>query len=176
MKTHLGLIASLVLLIATPLWAHHPAEDILDDEIYAMIDDNVADTPHATLTFDDMGNTIITTESVSDAEDLLSSSLLAAFSLLGDLDQQVETAADALLYFSEQTADSNLPEEPLTLTITYGPYIEPDDQDVLDTIAAIPDGLGEGGIARGMGHLIMMEDPQGLAEACLGFLRRRQIV
>jgi len=98
-----------------------------------MIDDNVADTPHATLTFDDMGNTIITTESVSDAEDLLSSSLLAAFSLLGDLDQQVETAADALLYFSEQTADSNLPEEPLTLTITYGPYIEPDDQDVLDT-------------------------------------------
>lgn len=133
MKTHLGLIASLVVLIATPLWAHHPAEDILDDEIYAMIDDNVADTPHATLTFDDMGNTIITTESVSDAEDLLSSSLLAAFSLLGDLDQQVETAADALLYFSEQTADSNLPEEPLTLTITYGPYIEPDDQDVLDT-------------------------------------------
>lgn len=50
------------------------------------------------------------------------------------------------------------------------------DQDVLDTIKAIPNGLAEGGIAKGMGHLIMMEDPDGLAEACLGFLRRREII
>lgn len=50
------------------------------------------------------------------------------------------------------------------------------DQDVRDTMAAIPAGLAEGGIAKGMGHLIMMEDPQGLAAACLGFLRRRKII
>jgi len=50
------------------------------------------------------------------------------------------------------------------------------DQDVLDTLAAIPHGLAEGGIAKGMGHLIMMEQPERLAEACLGFLRRRGIL
>jgi len=47
---------------------------------------------------------------------------------------------------------------------------------VMDTIAAIPDGLAEGGIAKKMGHLIMMEEPELLAEACLGFLRRRKII
>jgi hypothetical protein len=36
--------------------AHHPAEDIVDEDIYLMIDENVADTPHADLVFDDMGN------------------------------------------------------------------------------------------------------------------------
>ena len=50
------------------------------------------------------------------------------------------------------------------------------DQDVLDTIDAIPDGLAEGGIAKGMGHLIMMEQPEKLAEACLTFLRGRKII
>ncbi len=50
------------------------------------------------------------------------------------------------------------------------------EQDVLDTLAAIPNGLGEGGIAKGMGHLIMMEQPERLAEACIGFLKRRQII
>jgi pimeloyl-ACP methyl ester carboxylesterase len=49
-------------------------------------------------------------------------------------------------------------------------------QAVMDTIAAIPDGLAEGGIAKGMGHLIMMEQPKKLAEACLDFLRRRSII
>ena len=36
-------------------FAHHPAADIVDPEIYEMIDENVADTPHADLVFDDMG-------------------------------------------------------------------------------------------------------------------------
>ena len=37
-------------------FAHHPAEDIVDEDVYLMIDENVADTPHADLVFDDMGN------------------------------------------------------------------------------------------------------------------------
>ena len=37
-------------------FAHHPAADNVDPEIYAMIDENVSDTPHADLTFDDMGS------------------------------------------------------------------------------------------------------------------------
>ena len=38
------------------VFAHHPAADIVDDEIYAMIDENVADTPHADLDLTDMGS------------------------------------------------------------------------------------------------------------------------
>lgn len=34
--------------------AHHPAADIVDPEIYAMIDENVSEV-HAEMTFDDMG-------------------------------------------------------------------------------------------------------------------------
>jgi pimeloyl-ACP methyl ester carboxylesterase len=50
------------------------------------------------------------------------------------------------------------------------------EQAVLDTIEAIPNGLAEGGIAKGVGHLIMMEQPKRLADACLKFLRGRQII
>lgn len=60
---------------AAPAFAHHPAADILDEEIYEMIDSMVADTPHATLDFEEMGagmtETTITTDSVNDMEDLI---------------------------------------------------------------------------------------------------------
>lgn len=36
--------------------AHHPAADIVDPDIYAMIDENVADSPHADLNLDDLGS------------------------------------------------------------------------------------------------------------------------
>jgi len=39
----------------TAAFAHHPAADIVDPDIYAMIDENVSDT-HAEMTFDDMGS------------------------------------------------------------------------------------------------------------------------
>ena len=35
--------------------AHHPAEDIVDEDIYLMIDENVSGTPHADLDFSSMG-------------------------------------------------------------------------------------------------------------------------
>ncbi|MDD3813995.1 MAG: hypothetical protein PHZ02_05060 [Desulfocapsaceae bacterium] len=74
-----------LVLAASPALAHHPAEDIVDPEIYAMIDEMVADTPHADLVFDDdMGTTTITTDSVSAAEDLIDDGLLAGLSLLDD--------------------------------------------------------------------------------------------
>lgn len=44
------------LLTSFSAFAHHPAEDIVDPEIYEMIDLNVADTPHADLDFTDMGS------------------------------------------------------------------------------------------------------------------------
>lgn len=66
-------MSSLVFAFASSTaFAHHPAADIVDPEIYAMIDENVADTPHADLTFDDMGGGNDTSPSMamSGAEDM----------------------------------------------------------------------------------------------------------
>jgi len=53
------LISTLICAVSSAsAFAHHPAADIVDPEIYAMIDENVADTPHAELTFDDMGSRV----------------------------------------------------------------------------------------------------------------------
>ena len=35
--------------------AHHPAADIVDADVYAMIESMVADTPHATMELEEMG-------------------------------------------------------------------------------------------------------------------------
>ena len=53
-----SLVATTVLMTfaSASAFAHHPAADIVDPEIYAMIDANVADTPHADLVLDDMGS------------------------------------------------------------------------------------------------------------------------
>ncbi len=64
-----------LILGSTGAYAHHPAADIVDEEIYEMIDSMVADTPHATLTFDEMGGstteTTVTTDSLDDLQDLI---------------------------------------------------------------------------------------------------------
>jgi hypothetical protein len=66
-----------MLLSGTTAFAHHPAADIVDEEIYAHIDSVVADTPHATMTFDEMGAgmsvTTITADSLREFEALISS-------------------------------------------------------------------------------------------------------
>jgi hypothetical protein len=93
-------------LVASPALAHHPAADMVDADIYAMIDELVSDTPHATLVFDDsMGmndTTTITVPSVSDAEDLIADYLLATLSLLDEdvtvsitFGEDVETDAES---------------------------------------------------------------------------------
>ncbi len=63
MKKIITTFALCLALAASPVLAHHPAADIVDPEIYEMIDNMVADTPHADLVFDDeMGTTTITTD------------------------------------------------------------------------------------------------------------------
>ena len=51
MKSVVKAAAIVSLFASAGAFAHHPAEDIVDPEIYEMIDDNVADTPHADLVF-----------------------------------------------------------------------------------------------------------------------------
>jgi len=48
-------LSTLALLIAsTQSYAHHPAVDMVDPEVYAMIEENISEV-HLAMTFDDMG-------------------------------------------------------------------------------------------------------------------------
>ena len=55
MNNLLKVAAIASLFASATAFAHHPAADIVDPETFEMIDENVEDTPHADLTFDDMG-------------------------------------------------------------------------------------------------------------------------
>ncbi len=67
MNTKPILIAiGLLLSITATAAAHHAAEGIVDEEIYAMIDEMIADTPHADLVFDDMPPAMLTADATND--------------------------------------------------------------------------------------------------------------
>ena len=90
------LMSSLVFAFASSTaFAHHPAADIVDPEIYAMIDENVADTPHADLTFDDMGGGMTDTTpstAMTGAEDMADAVDTEAMESI-DLLENVDTAS-----------------------------------------------------------------------------------
>ena len=75
MRKFMQLSALCIAMGAANVFAHHPAADIVDEDIYARIDSMVADTPHATLTFDEMGGgmteTSVTTGSLAEFETLV---------------------------------------------------------------------------------------------------------
>ena len=86
--------AAVLGLVAYPVIAHHAAEGIVDEEIYAMIDAMVADTPHADLDFSDMGGGSMQmdiTTPVTDLEDLVAAGLLRYVAMLdGDVTLTIE--------------------------------------------------------------------------------------
>ncbi len=53
---------------STAAFAHHPAADIVDPEIYAMIDENTSEI-HDAMTFDDMGGDTIDVGGVVQSRD-----------------------------------------------------------------------------------------------------------
>jgi len=55
MKRVLQVAAIASLFASVAAFAHHPASDVVDSEVFELIDENVADTPHADMSFDDMG-------------------------------------------------------------------------------------------------------------------------
>lgn len=75
--------------------AHHPTADIVDEEIYVMIDSMVADTPHADLVFADMGGGVseitLTTRTLTSLENMIDDGLLDYASMLdGDVDVGID--------------------------------------------------------------------------------------
>ena len=78
-------LTAAALLLALPAAAHHPAADVVDEEIYENIEAMVADTPHAEMVFDDMGGAesmTVTADSVGTLEGLISAGLLEELAAL----------------------------------------------------------------------------------------------
>ena len=77
MKKFLQSSVLVMFLSSASAFAHHPAADIVDEDVYARIDSMVADTPHATMTFDEMGAgmavTTITADSLREFETMVAS-------------------------------------------------------------------------------------------------------
>ena len=93
-------------------YAHHPAVDMVDAEIYIMISENVADTPHAELVFDETmgdGNDVSTIyiPTVTDAERMLRDGLLTNLSLLdGEVTLSIEFYPDSNEIFENTISES----------------------------------------------------------------------
>lgn len=68
MKKLTQLTALSFLLVGANAYAHHPAADIVDPEVYEMIDENISDA-HLALTFDDMGGNTTDAGSVMQGRD-----------------------------------------------------------------------------------------------------------
>lgn len=79
-----------MLCFSFPAFAHHPTEEMLDEELYAMIDEMVSDV-HAEMVFDENGVGMIEDITVEDADDLIKDGLLdAAAALDGDVTVTIE--------------------------------------------------------------------------------------
>jgi hypothetical protein len=63
--------AFVLALSAAPVLAHHPAADMVDEDIYANIETMVDDTPHAAMTFDEMGGGMTETTVLFDSLDAM---------------------------------------------------------------------------------------------------------
>ncbi len=76
----------LISAVSMTAFAHHPAADVVDEEIYQTIDTMVADTPHADLTFDSMGGDTteisITSRSIVELDNLLDDGLIDYVAML----------------------------------------------------------------------------------------------
>ena len=102
-------------LVAFPVIAHHPAADIVDEEIYAMIDEMVSDTPHAEMVFDDMGGGMTQVDisaQVRELESMIDDGLLSYTALLdGDVTLSIDFISGKMVSVTiiqvEDPADSD---------------------------------------------------------------------
>jgi len=89
-------VTGLVCLMAFGVaYGHHAAEGIVDAEVWEMIDALVADTPHATMTLDDLGGGMmeltIQTPTVRSMENMIDDGLLTYLAMLdGEVTLRIE--------------------------------------------------------------------------------------
>lgn len=92
------LVLFLLTLFSSISYAHHPAADVVDADIYEMIDSMVADTPHAEMTFDDMGSsmeTTVTSSSIVTLDNMLEDGLMSYVGMLeGDVSVSIDFNTD----------------------------------------------------------------------------------
>ncbi len=87
---------------AFPVFAHHAAEGIVDEEVYEMIDSLLADTPHAEMSIDDIANgmtdvttTTITTRTINQMENMIEDGLLDYAAMLdGEVEVSITFSSD----------------------------------------------------------------------------------
>ena len=89
-----SLITLIALVIAFPVMGHHAAQGIVDEEIYIMIDEMVADTPHGAMTLEDLGGgmteIVIRDSTLQSIENLIDDGLLTYASMLdGEVDVSI---------------------------------------------------------------------------------------
>jgi hypothetical protein len=68
MRTILKTTTLALLLVSVNAYAHHPAADIVDPEVYDRIEENISDV-HLDMTFDDMGGDTTEVGSAMEARD-----------------------------------------------------------------------------------------------------------
>ena len=85
-------------LAAFPAFAHHMADGIVDEDVYAMIDELIADTPHADMTLEDLGGMTeitVTAPTMRSLENMIDDGLLDYASMLdGDVKVTIEFGTD----------------------------------------------------------------------------------
>ena len=91
MKRTVQLFAiTLSVMVGAVAFGHHAAEGIVDEEIYAMIDELVADTPHGSMDLTDLGGgmteIVVDRVMVRELENMIDDGLLEYVSMLdGDV-------------------------------------------------------------------------------------------
>lgn len=104
MKTTFRITLALLLLSTLPVLAHHMAEGILDEDLYAMIEAAVADTPHAELDFNTIGGRteiLIEAGNLRAFENLVDAQLMTFVGMLdGQVSMAIEFDESQLIYMT----------------------------------------------------------------------------
>lgn len=93
-------IALFALLFLAPVWSHHPAEGIISDDVWLMIDENLqdADSPHLNIDFDNVvGSMRVSEDSDRGSVFLITSAIVP----IEDLDEYVVVIEEVLAGMDE---------------------------------------------------------------------------
>ena len=127
----LGMMFSAVLLV-TPAWSHHPAEGIVSDEIWAMVDSMLveADSPHLDINFEDIQSSMGSSTQVS--------------SVVVDTGE-VQDFIDAINIAFEDLSENNNGMEPTIEIVTMSVSIEDNTTEVIiyETLGYAPANAGQ---------------------------------